>query len=403
MEVQINKEAVALIAGELLAQAEKGNFDLFQGVEVIVEDATAQAKAMATELIDEYKQLNDVEMAKLVKVHQPEEKKTDTLFMDVMRRELAVKNGDHKLVEEMTEKTTPNYGTTTYGGYLAPAEDAYELIDLVFKDSIMGAFGRKVPMKSNTLVVPTMTAGTSAYSFTETSTTGSGGVTDAPITTSFITLTAYQYGVWTTVTNELLQDSDPSIEALIRSDITRQLGAAYDWSIFHGNNTVGVAGTNGLMYGLEGKDVITTNKESAGGAVDFDDIMTLKACQDYTNAPLMMFAHPKAERQLATVKDNSGRYIYDPTVRSAGVPTIWNMPLHLTNQISTTLGGGAETAIFCGAFNDSMIVGIKPMVNLIADPYTYAANNQVRFIMMMRFAMQVASETHFSMLEGITV
>ena len=400
MEVQINDEALGIIAQKILKYNEAG---LHDSLEEAGDKAVEAAKEMAKSLIEEYRQLNDVEMAKLVKHAELPEKNSDTLFMDVCRRELAVKTGDTKLVEEMTEKTTPNYGTTTAGGYLAPAEDAYMLIDLVFKDSVMGQFGRKVPMKSNSLVIPTLTAGTSAYSFTETSTTGSGGVTDANLTTSFVTLTAYQYGVWTTVTNELLQDSDPAIEGIIRGDITRQLGAAFDWSIFHGNNTVGVAGTNGLMYGLEGKDIITTNKESAGGTVDFDDIMTLKACQDYTNAPLMMFAHPKAERQLATVKDNSGRYIYDPTVRSADVPTIWNMPLHLTNQISTTLGGGAETAIFCGAFNDSMIVGIKPMVNLIADPYTYAANNQVRFIMMMRFAMQVASETHFSMLEGITV
>ena len=403
MDVQINKEAVAVIAAELLDQAEKGNFDLFQGVDEAITDGVAQATAVTEALIEEHKQLNDIEMAKLVKVHEPGEKSNDTFCIDIMRYSLAVKNGDHKLAEELAIKTSANSGVTTLGGYLAPPEDSGTLIDLVFKDSVMGAFGRRIPMKSATMVIPTLTSGTSAYTFAEATTTGSGGATDAPVTTSFITLTAYAFGVWTTVTNELLQDSDPSIEAVIRSDITRQLGSYWDWSIFHGNNTVGADGANSLVSGLEGDDVITTNVESAGGAVDFDDIMTLKAPQDYTNAPLFLFAHPKAERQLATVKDNSGRYIYDPTVRSGGVPTIWNMPLHLTNRISTTLGGGSETAIFGGAFNDSMIVGVKPTMELIVDPFTYAANGQVRFIMMMRAGMQVANENHFSMLNGITV
>ncbi len=402
-EILINKEAQTEIAKTVLALAEKGEFDLFQGVDVIVENAVEQAMAVAEKLINEYKELNDVEMAKLVKGYEPAEKVSDTPMMDTMRHSLAVKNGDFKLAEELAIKTTANSGTTTDGGYLAPAEDAYQLIDLVFKDSAMGAFGRKVPMKSNSLVIPTATTGTSVYTFTEATTTGSGGHTDAPIVTSFITLTAYAHGIWTTVTSQLLEDSDPKIEAFIRSDMTRQMGAAWDWGIFHGNNTVGLSGTNSLISGLEGDDIITTNLESAGGAVDFDDIMTLKACQDFTNSPLTLVAHPKAERQLATVKDNSGRYIYDPTVRSAGVPTIWNMPLVLTNQISTTLGGGSETAIFGGAFNDSMIVGIKPTVEFLVDPFTYANNQQIRFFMFLRLAMQVANESHFSMLNGITV
>ncbi len=400
MEVKINAEAVAIIAQKVLELNEAGLHDSLKDAgDKAVDKAVEIAKAM----IEENQELNNIEIAKLVKNTETTEQRSSTWLIDMARRSQAIRGGDQKLVEELTEKTSANSGTTTLGGYLAPTENAYELIDLVNKDSIMLGFGRKVPMRSNTLTFPTLTAGTVAYSFAEATTSGSGGTTDAPITTSFLTLTAFAYGVQTTISNELLQDSDPSIEAVIRSDITRQIASYIDWSVFHGNNTVGLDGANSLMSGLEGDDIIVTNKNSAGGAPSFDDILALKKPQDNTMAPLQVIMHPGAERALSGVKDNVGRYIYDPTVRSAGTPMIWSMPVSTTNRISTTLGQGAETAIFAGAFNDSMYWGTKPNFEVIFDPFTYAGNSQVRLVSIFRVAMNVTHENHFSMLDGVTL
>ena len=116
----------------------------------------------------------------------------------------------------------------------------------------------------------------------------------------------------------------------------------------------------------------------------------------------MMFMAPAAERALAGVKDNSGRYIYDPTVRSANIPVVFGMPVVLNNRISKTLGGGSETAIFSGAFKDSAIFGIKPEVRFLVDWMTYAESTSVKLTVSTRIAFNVANENHFAMLNGIT-
>ena len=400
-KIVINDEAVEIIARKVLELNDKGEHDSLANV---TENAEKAAREVAEKLIQENHELNKAEIAKLMGNHVPKEEGSKTPMVDAIRHKVAVFTGDVKLAAELQEKAG-NYGTSTAGGYFAPNENAMEYLDLVNLDSnVLPQCAAPYNMKSNTVTIPTVTAGGAAYSVAESSTANSTPFTGVNMTTGQLTLTAYKHGVYQWASAELLDDSDPAFEAILKSNMVRQLATYIDWGVFHGNNTTGADGSNSLLKGLEGNDVITTNKVNAGGSISFDDILSARAMvQNYTKGSLVMFVNPAVQNQLCGVKDLDGRYIYNPDVRAGDTPTIWGIPVIVNNRISSVLGGGSESMAVIGAFKDSAIIGRKPEVRFIVDPYTYAESTQVKFTVSTRIAFEVASEKHFCLIHGITI
>ncbi len=398
-----NPEAIEIIKNKILELNEKDLHDS-------LEEAGAKYEAVATDIartmIEENNQLNDTKMAEMVKNTEEREQTSETPMVDHLRYKLALFTGNHKLAAELGEKALGNYSSSdAAGGYLAPNEDAKTFLDLVNLDSnVLPHCAPPYTMKTNTMTIPTLTAGGNAYTVAESTTVGSTPFTEVDTTWGLATLTAYKHGVFQMATAELLDDSDPAFEAILQANMVRQVATYIDWGIFHGDNTAGYDGSGSLISGLEGDDVITTNTVNAGGAISFDDILSMRAkIQGYTKGMLKMFVNPAVQNQLAGIKDDNGRYIYDPTVRSAETPTIFGIPVIVNNRISSTLGGGSESVAFVGAFGESAIIGRKPEVRWIVDPFTYAQSTQVKFVLSTRIAFTVASEDHFGMINGITI
>ncbi len=401
MEIKITNEVKAELTQLVADGLASGEFELPEGFggtdEAFIKEEVARFIAADPDLAE----MKNAMAAQTLADSGRDKQVSETPLQDMIRYGSALRHGDHKLAESIMTKDHI-IGTTTAGGHLAPTEYSNQLIDLVFKDSNVMGFCKKIPMKSNSLVIPTLTAGLSAYTIIESTDAGTSTVTaESTGTYSTVTLTAYKHGIVTYISNELLEDSDPSVESIIRNDITRQLASYVDWEIFHGTGAAGVDGTAGLITGLE--TLITSNTDSAGGAPSFDDVLGLQVCEDNVNAPLMIFMAPAARRALTGVKANTGQYIYDPTVRDGSIPAIWGMPVVTNNRISKTLGAGAETALFCGAFGNSALIGTKASVNLIVDPFSEADFASTRIVAHFRIAFQVAAENHFSILDGVTV
>lgn len=309
-----------------------------------------------------------------------------------------------RILDELREKDFV-VGTTTAGGHTAPSHYSEELIDLVYKDSNVAGYLRRVPMpRGPAVVIPTVTTGTTAYTVAESSDSGSStATTESTATYSTVTLTAYRHGVYSKVSNELLEDATPDVEDWIKMDMARQLASYFDWEVFHGTGGAGADGTASLVTGLGvGSDLITTNVFSAGGGLSFDNIVDLMTPEDNTPGDLVMFANPAARRELLKLKDGAGQYVYDPK-NGGDMGSIWGIPLVKNNRISKTLGAGSETAIFSGAFSTSGLMGVKSGINLIVDPFTHGEYFATRIVAHIRLGFQVASEDHFAVLNGITV
>jgi HK97 family phage major capsid protein/HK97 family phage prohead protease len=137
---------------------------------------------------------------------------------------------DHTELQHIL-KTSISAGTTSttaWGGALVQNSNVFaDFVDYLRPMTIIGRFGsdgipslRRVPFRT---YLPSMTAGTTGYWVDE----GAGKPVSKP-TLATTYLTPYKCAAVAVVTMELLRDSNPSVEALIRQDLARAVAAKLD-------------------------------------------------------------------------------------------------------------------------------------------------------------------------------
>jgi len=300
-----------------------------------------------------------------------------------------------------------NEGTDASGGYLVPTEESRTLIDLTDNFSVIPPLCQQVPMRTNSIVFPTMSSGLTAYWIPEatsnTGTTQSAGVKqESTFTLSSMTITAHVCAVMVYVSTQLLDDSDPAVDKVLYSLFAKTIDGAFDTAILRGAGT-----TTDPITGLA--TAITTNTNTAGSSLDFDDVIDLiYDCYDNAQnaSKIDVIGNTKAERQLLKIKDNDGQYIFkspNQGGKALGQGTIWGEPWHRDGNVSNTLGSSSDkTRIFAGAFSESAYVGNRAQVIIKANPFGDGwERNQVGFLAEIRKGFQVDDESRFAKLEGI--
>lgn len=300
-------------------------------------------------------------------------------------------------------------GTGSAGGYLVPTSQSKELISLVNNFSVMQKLSREVPMASHQVTFPTLTGGLTAYWVPEaTDTEGltpdgthqeDGEKVRSDLTLGQMSLTTHTCAVKVVVSNQLLVDSDPSVDGILQGLFAETLGNALDVAILRGAGT-----STDPITGLVNK--ITTNALSAGVGFDWDDVIDLvhAVYENSPNAPeVPVIGHSKAEKILMKLKDNDSRYIYEGPNRTKGMPTVWGEPFYRNGNILTNLGVGSdETRLFAGDFRYAY-VGVRAGLVIRTNPWSNPefSYNQTAFVAEFRVAFNVAHENRFAMLSGV--
>ncbi len=292
------------------------------------------------------------------------------------------------------------------GGYLVPTEEMRTLIDLTTNWSVVAPLCTQVPMRTNSITFPTLTSGLTAYWIPEAqssspATQAAGVKQESTPTFSQMNITNHVLAVLVYVSNQLLDDSDPSVDGVLYNIFGKTLAKYLDIAILRGAGT-----TTDPVTGLANR--VTTNKLATGAVLDFDDILDLIYSvldnSDGGTTQVDIIGHTKAERQLLKVKDNDGQYVYrrpnDPT---KGSPSLWGEPWHRDNNILTNLGTNTDkTRIFSGDFANHAYVGLRNQVSVRANPWgTGFTQNQTAFLAEFRRGFQVDDESRFSLLEGV--
>lgn len=137
---------------------------------------------------------------------------------------------DHTELQHVLKTSIPAGSTsvTAFGGALVQNSNIFaDFVDYLRPMTIIGRFGtdgvpglRRVPFRT---YLPSMTAGTTGYWVDE----GAGKPVSKP-TLATTYLTPYKCAAVAVVTMELLRDSNPSVEALIRQDLARAVAAKLD-------------------------------------------------------------------------------------------------------------------------------------------------------------------------------
>lgn len=269
-------------------------------------------------------------------------------------REMDAKYGTKALAE----------GVNTSGGVLVPPQYIQELVMLRRATAPLLGYIRSIPVHSNQVLIPTQTTASTVGWTAENAAKPSTDEVLGQITVNIFTLAGIAK-----ISNQLLEDSTPAVDAIIREDLLRGLNIEMDRAVLNGSGTgqsTGILNTAGVTSTASLAD--TTHP-----AVLLDDILAaigrLQAV--YFGNPDAIVMAPRTWTKLQTSKDTTGRYIALGTVvgsQALSMPGLPN-PTGATDNNMGLAGGpvftlfgfplviDANMPINQGGANSSIVVG----------------------------------------------
>lgn len=251
------------------------------------------------------------------------------------------------------------------GGYLVPPSYIQELVALRRASTPLRNFISVVGgIKTNLVYVPTQT-GVSTVGWTaENAPKPSTDETFGQLAVNIYTLAGIAK-----VSNQLLEDSSPAVDQIVKTDLGRGLGIEEDRAMINGSGTgqpTGILNTSGIT---------ATPAAGQTPAGIYDDILAAIARlqQSYFGQPDAILMHPRTWAKLLTAKDSAGRFlgigtlVGSQTMMLPGVPsptgaagggtvtTLFGIPLVIDANmpINLTVAANANrSAIVVGAFKE---------------------------------------------------
>ena len=250
----------------------------------------------------------------------------------------------HSLFEQRAAQTT-----TTAAGIVPDDFRADQFVGLLRNSMIVRSLGaRLLPNLRGDVVIPRQATTSTAQWIAE-----GDALTDSGLTFDSIGLTPKHVGAITELSRQLLQQSNPSIESLVRQDFIDVVSLAIDRALIHGD---GLKEPEGLLTAATGTGTL--------GAPTWAKVLTVLQGLAMKNiTPNAWLTHP----EVAT--------ILRKTLREAGLPgylldngQLAGVPVAVTNQLAKKAGTPATGRIICGSFSE-IIVGTWGSVDLLTNPY----------------------------------
>lgn len=248
----------------------------------------------------------------------------------------------------------------TAGGYLVAPEHSTQIIELLRSDSVVLPLCRHQPMASNELEVPSLTGGATVR----------WGAENAQIqsddgSTGQKLLVAKKMTVMLKVSNELIEDSDPSIDAILREDIARAAAAETDRVILRGTGQA--SEPQGMLYSNATATALNAALTYATLNAATYRVMVENVAQ---TPPLQWVLHPRELTNLRELEDTAGNLIWvaggaPGTIANANPGTLLGYPVNWTTQINIDTTDNNETTAYYGQWND-VLVGMRKTLEIMA-------------------------------------
>lgn len=155
-----------------------------------------------------------------------------------------------------------------------------------------------------------------------------------------LSLSAYKVGTAIKISEELLNDSVFDLPTYIAKEFARRIGAKEEEAFVIGD---GVGKPTGIFAATGGAQEGAT---SNGAAITFDDMIELfYSIKSPYRKKAVWLLNEQTVKALRKVKDNTGNYIWQPSV-SVGIPdTILNRP-YVTSVYAPTIEAGQKAIAF---------------------------------------------------------
>ena len=275
--------------------------------------------------------------------------------------------------------------TTTAAGIVPDDFRADQFVGLLRNSMVVQSLGARVlPNLRGDVVVPRQATASTAQWIAE-----GDALTDSGLTFSTVSLTPKHVGAITELSRQLLQQSNPAIEALVRQDFIDVVGLAVDRALIHGD---GMKEPEGLLTAATGTGTLTAPSWAKVLAV-------LQALQLKNVNP----SHWLVSTETATVLRK--------TLREAGLPgylldggQMAGVPVVSTNQLSKKAGTPATGRIIVGNFSE-ILVGTWGSLDLLTNQYAAGpySRGAVQVRILMTCDMVPRREGAFTVIDDVTL
>ena len=269
-------------------------------------------------------------------------------------------------------------GTNSAGGFLRPTNHlGSEFVPPALNVPVIQQAGARVlaGLQGN-VSIPRMSAG-STVSWV--SSEGSA-LSESNATFGQLTLSPKDLGTFVDVTRRLVQQSDPSIEQILRDDFAMQLANGIDVACFHGTGTAGQP--TGIINSSPNSVAIGTN----GGAPTFAMLANMireNGVDNLLDPSASWFINSKTMAKLMTTAKQSsgveGNFILSPDASATDLRML-GYRAYVSNNVASNLTKGSGTnlsAAFFGRPSD-VIIGSWGGVEILVDPFSAITTGTVR-------------------------
>ena len=308
--------------------------------ETPVEEAPVEEAPISEETIEKAAQevavklgLDDIKKS-ITKLEKNENLRPSVLLnlQTLLQKDLSEMTSDEKIVgffqamlaNDVVALKALSEGVAADGGILVPDEFRAEIIRDLAEGNYMRGEVRVIPMKRDTMTIPTLES-KPLVSWTDENATKS--TTTAHFGSA--TLTVYKLAAILYASDELIEDAtDFDVVRLIVSLFSEAIGEEEDRVIWRGNGTtqptgIVVARVAGAIAAI-----------AAGGALSYDDVINLTYSlpgKYHRNAKY--YCHRNLIRELRKLKDSNNQYLWQPSQQAGEPPTLGGYPVVEASQL----------------------------------------------------------------------
>ena len=250
--------------------------------------------------------------------------------------------------QSLFSETRAAQTTTTAAGIVPEDFRPDQFVGLLRNSMVVRSLGARVlPNLRGDVVIPRQVGTSTAQWLAE-----GDSLTDSGMSFNGITLKPKHVGAITELSRQLLQQSNPAIEQLVRDDFIQVVSLAVDKALIHGD---GIKQPKGLLSAASGTGTLA--------ALSWEAVLkVLEGLALHNITPNSWLAHP----EVATVLRS--------TLREAGLPgylldggLLAGLPVAVTKQLEANAGATAGRMIV-GDFSE-MIVGTWGSVDILTNQF----------------------------------
>lgn len=222
-------------------------------------------------------------------------------------------------------------------------------------------------------------------------------VSDTELTLTLVTLDPKTLMGSTFYTRQLLRQNVISVDERVEQDLSEVHARAVDLAAIHGT------GQNNQPEGVYAATGV--NSVAAGGAIAFGTVVDMEtevAADDADIGAMAYLTTPEVRgqaKQTEMFSSSNGRPIWTGPVQAGEMN---GYRAAASNQVSKTLGGGAEHGLIFGVWSQLMI-GEWGVLDLIVDPYTKKKQGLIEVTSFQMVDVQLAYAEAFCKATGLTI